>query len=74
MSPVPSTEEEKMNSEECHLSVSSWRNMAHIHKDYNRLLYAATQVCKLPLNQGQSKDFYDALEELRVVIALGVSP
>lgn len=63
-----------MKSKDCQLSVSSWRNMAHIQKDYNRLFHAAIQVCKLPLNQGQSKDFYDAVEELRVVIALGASP
>ena len=58
----------------CQLTISSWRNMAHIQKDYNRLLRAANVVCSLPLNQGQSKAFYDAIEELRVVIALGASP
>ena len=63
-----------MKPQECQVSVSPWRNMAHLQKDYNRLLDAASQVVKLPLHQGQSKDFYDAVEELRVVIALGASP
>lgn len=48
--------------------------MAHLQKDYNRLLSAAHRVCSLPLNRGQSKDFYDVIEELRVLVALGASP
>ena len=58
----------------CRLTKGDWRNMAHLLKDYLRLRTAADRVCKLPLNQGQTKDLYDAIEELRVLIALGASP
>lgn len=58
----------------CQLVSGKWRNMSHLSKDYSRLLAAALHVCQLPMNQGQSKEFYDAVEQLRVVIALGVSP
>lgn len=58
----------------CIIEASGWRNMAHLLKDYHRLERAARQVTQLPLNTGQSKDVYDAIEELRVVLALGPSP
>ena len=44
--------------------------MAHLLKDHLRLRAAADRVCKLPLFQGQTKDFYDAIEELRVLLAI----
>ena len=58
----------------CQLVQSEWRNMAHLLKDYYRLQAAAQRVVQLPLNQGQTKDFYDAIEALRVLLALGASP